>query len=164
MSKAMFSWQNTEHLNSSNLERVRHAEITNLGHSQLRGAARQGAVPNCSTSGSGKSSFSHSVTGLVQKVSKPNGLPLPGFVNKQITDWILPPRASPSLHSCAECARRQKFCFYGQREQRSNSNMSQIHTRSSFFQSLQAAIGKQKEIQPTAVVDQITHIQKRSSE
>lgn len=66
-------------------------------------------MSNCSTSGSGKSSFSHSVTGLVQKVSKPNRLPLPGFENKYVTDWILPPRASPSQHSCAECAHRQKF-------------------------------------------------------
>ena len=108
----MFSWQNTEHLNSPNSERVCHAEITNLGHSQLRGAVREGAVSNCSMSGSGKSSFAHFVfflkVGPVQKVSKHNRLPLPGFVNECITDWVLTPRASPSLHSCAECAHRQR--------------------------------------------------------
>lgn len=113
----MFSWQNTEHLNSPNSERVCHTEITNRGCSWLRGAVREGAVPNCSMSGSGKSSFGHSgfflKVGLVQKVSKLNRLQLPGFVNTNITDWILSPRASPSPHSCAECAHRQRFCFFG---------------------------------------------------
>lgn len=75
----MFSWQNIKYLNSPNSGRVCHAEITNLGRSWLRGAVREGAVPNCSMSGSGKSSFGHFVfflkVGLVQKVSKPNRLP-----------------------------------------------------------------------------------------
>lgn len=51
---------------------------------------------------------------MVQKVSKPNRPPLPAFVNEHITDWILPPRTSPSLHSCVVCAHRQKFCFFGE--------------------------------------------------
>lgn len=107
------------HSSSLNLERVCHAELTNLGLSWLEGAVREGALPNCSTSGSGKSSFSlffsffFIKTCLLQKVSKPNRLPLPGFVKGYVTDLVLPPRAPPSLHSCAECAQRQKFCCFG---------------------------------------------------
>lgn len=63
---------------------------------------------------------------LIQKVSKPHGLLLPGFVNKYITDWVLPPRAPPpytavqSMHTdllllwqeCALLLETERFMFF----------------------------------------------------
>lgn len=36
---------------------------------------------------------------------------LPGFVSEYVTDLGLLPRASPSLHSCTECAHRQSLAL-----------------------------------------------------
>lgn len=42
---------------------------------------------------------------------KPSRLSLPGFVIEYVTELVLLPRASPSLHSCAECARSQSLAL-----------------------------------------------------
>lgn len=103
------------HSSSLNLERVCHAELTNLGWKELseRELFLIAQHQDLAKAASVFFFFFFIKACLLQKVSKPNRLPLPGFVEGYVTDLVLPPRASPSLHSCAECAQRQKFCCFG---------------------------------------------------